>query len=105
MAPLIQMDGDEIIEASLLGPANDRPVMSSTIEEEAVLLRDELGPQKAPEVTMFSSECPKTPELEEPTEWSDAPSPPALHLQPQTPKETIPRIPGEPGIGLEFNVC
>ena len=52
--PLIQLDGDEIVEASLLGPINDRHVMPPTLEEEAVLLGDEPEPQEAQEVTMSS---------------------------------------------------
>ena len=44
--PLMQQDSDKIIEASLLGPTNDRPIMSPTLEEEAVLLGDELEPKR-----------------------------------------------------------
>ena len=65
--------------------------MSLTSEEEAVLLGNELEPQEAQEVTMSSLECPKTPELEEPTEGSD------------TTKSTCPfvhglRLPGLPDL-------
>ena len=35
--PLMWLDSDEIVEASLLGPTNDRPVTPPTKEEEAVL--------------------------------------------------------------------
>ena len=38
MVPLMHLEGDEIMEALLLGPADDRPGMSPTLEEEAVLL-------------------------------------------------------------------
>ena len=75
--PLMQLDGDEIIEASLLGIIDNRPITPPTLEEEAVLLGDELEPQEAQEVTMSPPECPKTPEPEEPTEQSDSPCPPA----------------------------
>ena len=51
MAPLMQLDGDEVLEASPLGHANHRYIMPLTMEEEAVLLVDELEPQQAPEVT------------------------------------------------------
>ena len=65
MGPLMQLDSDKIVEASLLGPADDRPITPPTTEEEAVLLGDEPEPQKAQEVTMSPPECPKTPEPEE----------------------------------------
>ena len=77
MAPLMWLGGDEIVEASLLGPANDGPGVPPTLEEEAVLLGDELEPQEAQEVTISLAECPETPKPKEPTEWSDVPSPPA----------------------------
>ena len=72
----MQLDSDDIIKASLLDPANDKPGTPPTLEEEAVLLGDEPEPQDAQEVIMSSPECPKTTELEVPTEWSDTPSPP-----------------------------
>ena len=74
MAPLMQLDRDESVEASLLGPTNDMPWMPPTLEEEAVLLGDEPELQEAQEVTTSSPECPQTPELEELTEQSDTPS-------------------------------
>ena len=46
MAPIKQLDGDEIVEASLLGPTDDRPITPLTTEEEAVLLGNELEPKK-----------------------------------------------------------
>ena len=76
MAPLMQLDCDEIIEASLLGPANDRPITPPTTEEEVVLLGHGPEPQEALEVTMPPPEHPKSIELEEPTKSSDALSPP-----------------------------
>ena len=74
MAPLIHLEGDEILEASLLGPTDDGPRLSLTLGEEAVLLGDEPEPEEA---TTFPCECPETPEPEEPAEQSDTPSPPA----------------------------
>ena len=47
MAPLMQLDRDEIIEASLLDPTNDRPRTPPVLKEVAVLLGDELEPQEA----------------------------------------------------------
>ena len=76
MAPLMWLDSDEIIEASLLGPANNRPITPPTTGEEAVLLGDEPEPQEALEVTTLPPEHPKTPKLEEAAEQSDTPSPP-----------------------------
>ena len=49
--PLMWLDSDEIIEASLLGPSNNRPVTPLATEEEAVLPGDELEPKEALEVT------------------------------------------------------
>ena len=43
MVPLMHLEGDEIVEASLLGPTYDRPRMSPMLAEENVLLGDELG--------------------------------------------------------------
>ena len=54
--PLMQLASDEIVEASLLGPANDKPLMPPTMEEDAVLLGDEPEPQEAWEVTTSSPE-------------------------------------------------
>ena len=52
MAPLMWLDRDEIMEASLLGPTDDGTGVSLTPEEEAVLLGEELEPQQAQEATM-----------------------------------------------------
>ena len=38
--PLMQLDSDKIIEASLLGPVDDGPIMPLTLKEGAVLLGD-----------------------------------------------------------------
>ena len=54
MAPPMQLDGEEIVEVSLLGPDDDRLVMPPTMEEEAVLLGDEQEPKEAWEVTMYA---------------------------------------------------
>ena len=55
MPPLMWLDGDEIMEASLLGPANDKPIMFPTMEEKAVLLGDEQELQEVWEGTTSSS--------------------------------------------------
>ena len=79
MAPLICLDGDEIVKALLLGPAGDGPRTSPTLEEEAVLLEDEPEPQEAKEATTFSCEHPEeTPKPEEPVEGSDTLCQPVL---------------------------
>ena len=70
----MQLDGDKTMEASLLGPANDRPIMPLTTEEEAILLWDK---QEAQEAT---TSCPEYLEAAEPkglTKWADTPSTPA----------------------------
>ena len=76
MAPLMHLDGDEIVEASLLGPTVNGLGMSPT-PEEAVLLGNEMEPLEAQEATMCPCECPGAPEPEEPAEWSDVPCPTA----------------------------
>ena len=52
MTPLMWLDRDEIVEASLLGPFNNGPGLPPTSEEEAVLLGDELEPREAQEATI-----------------------------------------------------
>ena len=75
MVPLMHLEGDEIVEALLLGPTDDGPRTSPTLAEEAVLLGDEPEPQEA---TTFPCEhLEETPKPEEPVEWSDAPCLPA----------------------------
>ena len=96
----MQLDSDETVETSLLGPADNGPIMPLTLEEEAVLLGDEMEAQKAQEVTMPSPEYPET------QNWRNQPS--SLMFQvhlplqphPHTPRLTIPGIPREPRIGL-----
>ena len=44
---LMQLDSDVIVEASLMGPADDGPRVPPTLQEEAVLLGDELESQEA----------------------------------------------------------
>ena len=45
------LDRDEIVEASLLEPADDGMIAPSTQKEKALLLREELEPQEAQEAT------------------------------------------------------
>ena len=75
MAPLICLEGDEIVQALLLGPTDDGPRMSPILEEEAVLLGGEPEPQEA---TVLPCEHPEeTPKPEEHVEWFDTPCLPA----------------------------
>ena len=53
MVPLMHLEGDEIVEASLLGPPDNGPRISPTLEEEAVLLGDDPEPQEVQEATTF----------------------------------------------------
>ena len=71
MAPLMSLNGDDIVEALLLEPMGNELRTSPTLEEEATLLGEELEPLEAPEVTAFLQEYPETPKPEEPTEWID----------------------------------
>ena len=62
----MHLGGDEIVEALLLGPADNGLRTSPTPEEEAVLLGDKQEPQGA---STFPCEHPEeTPEPEEPVE-------------------------------------
>ena len=56
MVPLMHLEGDEIVEASLLRPADDEPGMSPTPAEEAVLLKDEPEPQETQEAAALPNE-------------------------------------------------
>ena len=60
MVSLMQLDGDNIMVASLLGPADVGPRMPPTSEEEAALLGDEPESQEAQEVIISPPECPET---------------------------------------------
>ena len=102
IAPL--MDSNMIV-SFMVGPTDNRPIMSPTSEEEAVLLGDEPQPQDAQEVTMSSPECPEIPEPEEPTEQADIPSHLPLHPWPPTTMLTSPGIPVESSLGLELSIC
>ena len=91
----------KVVEASLLGPADDMDHrMSPTWEEEAVLLGDELEPLEAPEATLCPYEHPGAPNPK------NQPSSLKLHAhlphQPQhlPPVVTNLGIPEEPGTGL-----
>ena len=57
MSTLMHLDGDEIVEALLLGPADNGPRMSPTAEEEAVLLGNEPEPLGAQEATTCPCKC------------------------------------------------
>ena len=54
MAPLMWLDGDEIVEASLPKPADNGPGVCPTSEEEAVLLGDEPEHKESQEATTSS---------------------------------------------------
>ena len=71
---MMHLEGDEIVEALLLGPTDDRPRTSPTLEEEAVPPGNEPEPQEAIQFPCKHSEIPKP---KEPAEQSDTPCPPA----------------------------
>ena len=77
MAPLICLNGDEIVEALLLEPRDDEPRTSPTPEEEATFLGEELELQQTQEATASPHECMETPEPEEPTKQFGTPVTPA----------------------------
>ena len=51
VAPLMILNGDDIVESSLLEPMGDEPATSPTLEDEAILLGEELELLEAPEAT------------------------------------------------------
>ena len=55
IAPLMCLNGDEIVEASLLEPAGKEVGMAPTSEEEAILLGKEPKLPEAPEATSFQN--------------------------------------------------
>ena len=74
MVPLNHLEGDEIVEASLLRPADDGSRISPTLAEEAVLLGDKQGLQEAQKATALPCKYPEeTPKPEKPVKQSDAP--------------------------------
>ena len=77
IASLMDLEADEIVEMSLLGPTDNGSRMSPTLAEEAVLLGDELEPQEAQKATTCPHEHLGAPEPKEPAEQSYAPHPPA----------------------------
>ena len=77
MTPLMHLEGDKIVEDSLLGPADDGPRMSPTLAEEAVLLGDKPEPQDAQEAAVLPWEHPQeTPEPKDTVKQSDVPCQP-----------------------------
>ena len=103
--PPIQLDSDKIIEASLFGPINDRPIMPPTSEEEAVLLGNEPELQEALELPHLPLNIPKSRNQRNQLSSLILQVHLPLHPWPQTPRVTGPRIPGEPAIGLELSIC
>ena len=108
MVPLMQLESDEIIEASLLGPADDRPITpqpQKKKKKKQYSLGINLSLKKVQRLPCLPQSIPKA------QNWRNQPSSPmlqvhlAFHPQSPTPKVTIPGIPGEPGIGLEHNIC
>ena len=67
IAPLVGLNGDDIVEASLLEPTGYEPRTSPTPEEEADLLGKDLELPKASEAVASLQECPETLYPEEPT--------------------------------------
>ena len=105
MASLMQLEGDEIVRALLLGPVDNRPRVPPTSEEEALPHGDELEPQEAQEDTTSPLNAQKPPSLK--NQPSSLMLQAHLPLQPQhqIPAVTSPRTPEEPGAGLDPSIC
>ena len=72
MAPLMTLNGDNIVEASLLRPTREELGSSPSPEEEVVLLGKEDGPLAVPDPTPTHVEIPR---FVEPAEQTTAPVP------------------------------
>ena len=70
MAPLMTLNGDDVVEASLLRPTGKELGPSPTPEEKTTLLGKEDGSSEKPRPTLRHSEIPR---LVEPAEWVTAP--------------------------------
>ena len=101
MAPLIQLDMDEIMEALLLGPSNERPRMLPTLEEEAVLLGMNQSPKRLRRLQHLPLNTQKYQSLKNQLSSLMLQVQLALHPWPQTAIVTSPRTPGEPGAELD----
>ena len=101
MAPLMQMDGDEIVEALLLGLTDDRPRMSPTLEEEAILLGVN---QEAQEATAFPMNAQKPPNPRNQLSGLMVQAHLPLQPWPQVPIMTSTRTPEKPGAGLDPDI-
>ena len=77
MAPLMNLNGDDIVEALLLEAMRNEPRTCPIPEEEATLLGEELELPDTPEATASLQECPETPVPKEPTKWINAVNIPA----------------------------
>ena len=64
MAPLMNLNGDDIVEASLLELIGNELRTSPTLEEDAALLGEELKPPEVPEAAGSLHKCPETSEPE-----------------------------------------
>ena len=65
MAPLMHLSGNEIVEASLLGPTSDKHGTFPTLEEEATILGEEPELPETPKATSLSEHL-ETPEPQRP---------------------------------------
>ena len=64
---LMNLSGDDIVEASLLEPAGEECKTSHTLQEEAILLDEEHELLEATEAAACLPECPEILRLAEPT--------------------------------------
>ena len=104
MASLMWLDGDEIVEASLLGPTDDKLRVPLTSEEETLLLGDEPETQEAPKTitSPLNAQKPLNPKNHLSSLMLQA----HLLLCPwhQIPIVTSPGTPGEPSAGLDPSI-
>ena len=105
MAPLMCLNRDEIVEASLLEPMGNKPRTSPNLVEEATLLGEELWTPDAPEATASLQECLEFPEPEEPIKQIGALSTPAPSSPNSKPQHEPPQKTKDPSKGLSPKAC
>ena len=89
MAPLMSLNGDDIVKALLLEPTCEELRTSPTPGEEATLLGEELELPEVPAAAASLQEHPETPKPEEPTEWINTLSIPVPSPLLQNPAATL----------------
>ena len=98
------LDGDEIVDASLLWPTDNGPRVAPMSEEETLLLGNEPEPLKAQEATMFPLEAWRFTNLKNHMSSQTLQIHIPLHLWPLIPIVMGSKTPGDPGIVEDLSI-